>query len=130
MRSTTTKTGILLWTAQILLAALFLVAGGMKLVIPMDLLSAQAHLPGFFLRFIGVAEVLGGIGLVLPALLRIQPTLTPVAAAGLTVIMTGATMTSVLTMGPAGAIGPVIIGFITGSVAYGRWRVAPIEARA
>jgi hypothetical protein len=130
MRRTTTKTRILLWTAQALLAALFLFAAGMKLIIPMDVLAAQAQLPGPFLRFIAVAELLGGVGLVLPALLRIQPALTPMAAAGLTIIMIGATLTSVLTIGPAGAIGPVIIGIITAFVAYGRWRLAPVEARA
>jgi hypothetical protein len=130
MRHTPTQTGILLWTAQALLAALFLFAGGMKLIIPMDVLAAQAHMPGLFLRFIASAEVLGAVGLILPAWLRIQPALTPAAAVGLVVIMAGAVVTSVVTLGPAAAIVPLITGVVAAFVAYGRWRLAPISARA
>ena len=72
-----------LWIVQGLLALLFLFAGGMKLVLPIEELTAQMPLPGLFVRFIGVAEVLGAIGLVLPGLLRLRPGLTPLAAAGL-----------------------------------------------
>ena len=68
-----------LWIVQGLLALLFLFAGGMKLVLPMEQLEGSMPMPGAFLRFIGVAEVLGAIGLILPALLRIQPWLTPAA---------------------------------------------------
>jgi len=84
------KTSILLWTIQVLLAALFLLAGGMKLVSPTAALTQQVTLPGPFLRFIGVAEVLGALGLVLPGLLRLRTGLTPIAAAGLVIIMAGA----------------------------------------
>src|SRR5690349_20725495 len=76
----TRKIERLLWTAQALLAGLFLFAGAMKLMIPMDVLAAQAQMPGLFLRFIAVAEVLGATGLILPVLLRVWPALTPVAA--------------------------------------------------
>ena len=66
-----------LWIIQVLLALLFLFAGGMKLVIPPDVLASmgspnQIALPGWFVRFIGVAEVLGALGLLLPGLLRIK----------------------------------------------------------
>ena len=71
---------------QGLLAALFLFAGGVKLVLPLDQLTGPVPLPGWFVRFIGVAEVLGAIGLILPGLLRIRPGLTPLAAAGLVLI--------------------------------------------
>ncbi len=81
-----------LWTVQGLLALIFLFAGGMKLVLPIEALTKQMPLPGLFLRFIGVAEVLGAIGLILPGLLRIRPGLTPLAAAGLVIIMIGATV--------------------------------------
>jgi uncharacterized membrane protein YphA (DoxX/SURF4 family) len=83
---------ILLWILQILLALLFLFSGAIKLVLPVEEMTKQmpVHLPGLFLRFIGVCEILGGIGLILPALLRIEPWLTPLAAAGLLIIMIGA----------------------------------------
>jgi hypothetical protein len=84
-----------LWTVQGLLALVFLLAGGMKLVLPLQVLTAQLALPGLFVRFIGVAEVLGAIGLVLPGLLRLRPGLTPLAGAGLVIIMVGATVFTV-----------------------------------
>jgi hypothetical protein len=119
------KAGALLWTVQGLLAALFLFAGGMKLVIPIEALTAQAHLPGGFLRFIGVAEVLGAIGLILPGLLRIQPVLTPIAGAGLVIIMVGATVMTVAGGSVTGAAVPFVVGLLSLSVAYGRWPVVP-----
>jgi uncharacterized membrane protein YphA (DoxX/SURF4 family) len=60
------RTNLTLWTIQALLAALFLFAGGMKLMLPIEELTQQTQMPGLFIRFIGVAEVLGGIGLILP----------------------------------------------------------------
>ena len=79
-----------LWIVQGLLAALFLFAGVMKLVLPLDQMTGTVPLPGAFLRFIGVVEVLGAVGLILPSLLRIRPGLTPLAAGGLVIIMIGA----------------------------------------
>jgi uncharacterized membrane protein YphA (DoxX/SURF4 family) len=86
---------IALWIVQVLLAALFVFGGGMKLVLPIEKMTDQVALPGLFLRFIGVCELLGGIGLILPSLLRIRPGLTPLAATGLIVIMIGAVVMSV-----------------------------------
>ena len=86
----------MLWTVQTLLAALFLFAGAMKLVLPIEMMAGPVPLPGLFLRFIGVAEVAGGLGLVLPWLLKIRPVLTPVAAAALVVIMIGATAVTLI----------------------------------
>jgi len=114
-----------LWTIQVLLALLFLFAGGMKLVMPIEEMTKQIALPGLFLRFIGVAELLGGLGLVLPGLLRIRPGLTPLAAAGLVIIMIGATALT-LVIGPvAPALIPLVVGLLAVFVAYGRWRLAP-----
>ena len=114
-----------LWIAQVLLALLFLFAGGIKLVLPLEALKGPVPLSGLFLRFLGVCEVLGAIGLVLPGLLRIRPGLTALAAAGLVIIMIGAT-TITLASGPvAPALPPFVAGLLAAFVAYGRWRLAP-----
>jgi DoxX-like family len=94
-----------LWIVQVVLALLFLFAGGTKLVLPLEALTAQMPLPGLFVRFIGVAEVLGAIGLILPGFLRIRTGLTPLAAAS--------------------ALIPLVVGLLLAFVAYGRWRLAP-----
>ena len=113
-----------LWIVQALLAAIFLVSGGMKLILPLEVLTAQTPLPGLFVRFIGVAEVLGAIGLVLPGLVRIRPALTPLAAAGLVIIMLGATVLGVVIGDVAMAAIPLAVGLLAAFVAYGRWRPA------
>jgi len=114
---------IALWIIQALLAALFLFAGGMKLIIPIEEMTKQIAMPGWFLRFIGLAEVLGAIGLILPWLLRIRPILTPLAAAGLTVIMIGATVLTFIIGDVLSALVPFVTGMLCVFVGYGRWRL-------
>jgi hypothetical protein len=109
-----------LWTVQGLLAILFLFAGVTKLVLPVEAMAGPVHLPGPFLRFIGVAETLGALGLILPGLLRIQEVLTPVAATGLVVIMVGATVVTAMTGALAPALFPCVVGVLAASVAYAR----------
>ncbi len=118
-----------LWAVQALLAVVFLFAGGAKLVLPVEAMAQQMPLPGLFLRFIGVAEVLGAAGLILPGLLRIAPGLTPLAAAGLVVIMIGATVVTVASGEAALAGIPAVVGLLAALVAYGRWRLAPPRGR-
>jgi hypothetical protein len=118
-----------LWIVQGVLAALFLWAGGIKLVLPLDQLAGPVPLPGPFLRFIGVAEVLGALGLILPGLLRIRPGLTPLAATGLVIIMIGATAIGLAGDSVLLALIPAVVGLLAAFVAYGRWRLAPIKAR-
>lgn len=121
---------LVLWIVQVLLALLFIWGGGMKLVLPLEKLAGPVALPGAFLRFIGVAELLGGLGLILPSLLRIRPGLTPLAAAGLVIIMIGAVIiTLVGGVGVGLAVIPGVTGLLAAFVAYGRWRLAPIRAR-
>ena len=116
---------IALWIVQGLLAALFLFAGGAKLVLPLDQMAGPVALPGWFLRLLGVAEVLGALGLVLPGLLRIRPGLTPLAAAGLVIIMIGATVVTLVGGMVAVALMNVVVALLAAFVAYGRWRLAP-----
>jgi DoxX-like protein len=120
---------VLLWIVQGLLALIFLFAGGMKLVLPLEALAGPIPLPGLFMRLLGVAEVLGAIGLILPGLLRIRPGLTPLAAAGLVIVMTGATVITVVGGDVGVALVPLIVGLLSGSVAYGRSRLVPISGR-
>ena len=111
-----------LWIVQGLLALLFLFAGSMKLIVPIELLTAQMPLPlpGLFLRFIGTAEVAGALGLILPGLLRIRPLLTPLAACGLVIIMIGATVVTLAGGGGMSAVVPLMVGLLCTAVAYGR----------
>jgi hypothetical protein len=118
-----------LWVVQGLLALMFLLAGGMKLVLPLEALAGPVAFPGLFLRFIGVSEVAGAIGLILPSLLRIRPSLTPLAASGLAIIMAGATVTTMIAgMGVAAATVPLIVGALCGLIVYGRVTAVPIVA--
>src|SRR3954463_3034614 len=109
-----------LWIVQGLLAALFLFAGGMKLITPVEVLSAMSPFPGEFIRFIGVCEVLGAVGLILPYALRILPALTALAAAGLVVIMIGATVSTLAIGGGVMALPTVVLGLLAALVAFGR----------
>lgn len=114
-----------LWVIQGLLAVLFLFAGGVKLVMPPEAMTGPVALPLLFLRFIGVVEVLGAVGLILPMALRIRPRLTPLAAAGLAIVMIGATVITAMGGAIVPALGPLVIGLLAASVAYGRWQPAP-----
>jgi uncharacterized membrane protein YphA (DoxX/SURF4 family) len=116
---------IVLWIIQALLAALFLFAGVMKFVMSVEEMTKQIPLPGWFLHFIGIAEVLGAIGLVVPWLTGIRPGLTPLAAAGLVIIMIGATVLTLMTGGIAMALLPFVTGILCVFVAYNRWHPKP-----
>lgn len=120
---------VALWIIQALLALLFLFAGGVKLILPIEEMTKQMPMPGLFLRFIGVCEVLGGLGLILPGLLRIRPALTPLAAAGLVIIMIGAVAITVKSGMISSALFPLVVGLLLAFVAYGRWRLAPHRSR-
>jgi uncharacterized membrane protein YphA (DoxX/SURF4 family) len=126
--SSTRTVNRLLWTAQILAALLFLFAGSMKFLTPVEKMQeGPIVLPMAFLYFIGVCECLGALGLILPGLFRVRTWLTPLAAAGLTIIMIGATAITIEAMGVAAAILPAVAGIVTAWIAYGRTRVAPLD---
>jgi uncharacterized membrane protein YphA (DoxX/SURF4 family) len=122
---------MVLWILQVLLGLLFVWAGGFKLVAPIATMTSQMPIPmpGWFLRFIGVAELLGGLGLLVPGLLRMRPGLTPLAAAGLGIIMAGATAMTLAAGAVGPALFPLVVGLLLVLVAYGRWRLRPVLAK-
>jgi hypothetical protein len=122
LHQTSTRSTTRLWIAQGVLAALFLFAGAMKLITPTDILAAQSHMSGSFLKFIGVCETLGALGLVLPGLFRVHQYLTPLAAVGLVIIMVGAVATTIVQGQGVGAVVPALVGVIAAYIARGRSR--------
>jgi uncharacterized membrane protein YphA (DoxX/SURF4 family) len=118
------KLNVLLWVLQILLAMLFMFTGVLKFVMPIEEMTKQIALPAWFLHFIGAAEILGAIGLVLPGILRIRTGLTPLAAAALAVIMIGATAVNLKIGQHGAALTTVVVGLLLVFVAYNRRRMA------
>lgn len=121
-----------LWIVQILLGLAFIMAGIGKLTMPLDKLKARmAYVEDFplpFIRFIGAAEALGGVGLILPALTGILPILTPIAATGLVIIMLGAVATHVR-RGEYSVIAiNLVLLLLALFIAYGRFVAVPILA--
>jgi putative oxidoreductase len=118
-----------LWVVQILLALAFGMAGLMKLTTPAVELAKMLPFSVGLARFIGVSELAGALGLLLPALTRIRPLLTPLAASGLVLVMILAAIFHIL----RGEFGSVPVNFILGGlasfVAWGRLSAAPITAR-
>src|SRR6186997_1370208 len=105
--------GIGMWVGQGVLAGLFLFAGGFKLIAPAEMMTeGPVVLPVLLLRFIGLCEVLGAVGLILPGVFRIHRELTPLAAAGLVIIMIGATVLTAIGGEVSGAVMPLVAGII------------------
>lgn len=124
-----------LWVVQVLLAVVYLMAGGMKLTQPMDGLAAMGmsyatDLPEALTRFVGAMEVLGAIGLILPALTRILPWLTTLAAAGLSLVQVAAIVLHA-TRGETAVTLPanLVLLALALFVVWGRLRKAPITVR-
>src|SRR5689334_25224316 len=103
----------------------------MKFVMSVQQMNEQSPvvLPGLFIHFIGVCEILGAIGLILPALLRIKPGLTPLAAAGLAIITAGATVITLIGPIKGLALLPLVTCVLCIFVAFGRSRLRPISAK-
>jgi hypothetical protein len=108
-----------LWAAQAALAAIFVFAGAMKFIMSAD--DMGDTFPLAFMRFIGACELLGGLGMILPGALNIRRGLTPLAAAGLVIIMAGAVVTTAVTMGVLPALFPLAIGLVAAFVVRSRW---------
>ena len=132
--ATARRRNALLWTVQGFVAAVFLFSGSVKLTMPVAVLAQVSRLPGGFMKFIAVSELVGAVGLVLPGLLRIKPGLTPWAAVGLAIIMVGATIVTVAIQGIAPAAVPFIVGCLLVVIIRGRrdwasWRAPALEDR-
>lgn len=121
---------IALWVLQVLLAAAFL-AHGLLLLSPPPEIAAQmnAELPRWFWVFLGVAEVLAAVGLTIPGMTRVMPSLVPAAALGVVIVMIAATIWHLVRAEySSAAITAVLLAMAT-FTAYARWRIAPIRAR-
>jgi putative oxidoreductase len=124
---TANKTSVALWTAQGFLALFFALASGApKLLLPMQMIPMPLPLPELFVRCIGVAEVCGALGLILPGMLHIRTRLTLLAAVCLVALTMCAAVYQVAAQQPANAVFALAIGLIAAFVAYGRWRLAPL----
>jgi uncharacterized membrane protein YphA (DoxX/SURF4 family) len=122
---------IALWVVQVLLALAFLAHGLMFLFPPASLLEVMnATISPPFRLFLGVAEVLAAFGLTLPGITRIMPGLISCAAAGLMIIMVGATVFHISRGEISAAITTTILLCLSTFVAYMRWKVLPIQSRA
>jgi len=125
---------ISLWVAQVLIALMFLMTGTMKTTQPIEELSKSMSWVNDFssgmVRFIGASELLGGIGLLLPSLLRIRPFLTPLAALGLFMVMVFAFIYHV-NKGEYELL-PInsILGTIALFIVWGRYKKVPIQPKA
>jgi uncharacterized membrane protein YphA (DoxX/SURF4 family) len=121
---------VLLWVLQVLLAMAFFAHGWLLLAPPAEMLQQMAAvMPDWFRLFLGVAEVLAAIGLTLPGITRIQPGLISWAAAGLMIVMVGATVLHSTRGETSSAITTALLFVLLTCVAYLRWKVRPISPR-
>jgi len=121
---------ILLWVLQVLLAVVFIAHGLLLLMPPPDIAAQMVmSLPRSFWVFLGVAEVAAAIGLTLPGLTRVMPSLVTWAAVGIMIVMISATIYHVMRNEISPAVVTFVLLLMATFVAYVRLRVMPIEAR-
>jgi uncharacterized membrane protein YphA (DoxX/SURF4 family) len=119
-----------LWILQVLLAAAFLAHGWLFLSPPPEIVDQMnASLPRWFTLFLGVAEVLAAVGLLLPGVTRIAPSLVAWAAAGIMIVTASATIYHVARAEYSSAAITLVLFAMATAVAYMRYRVVPIPAR-
>jgi uncharacterized membrane protein YphA (DoxX/SURF4 family) len=121
---------ITLWILQVLLAAAFLAHGLLFLFPPADIaVQMNATLPRWFQLFLGIAEVAAAVGLTLPGLTRVKPWLVPWAAAGVIIVMIAATIWHMWRAEYSSAAATFVLLGMAVTVAYLRFKVAPIQPR-
>lgn len=121
---------IVVWVVQVLLAAMFLWHGSLFLFPPpelLDIMNTQFGVP--FRTFLGVMEILAGIGIILPALTRILPWLTTWAAVGMMIVVGSAAIFHATRGETSSATMTLILFLLAAFVAYMRWKVVPIAPR-
>jgi hypothetical protein len=122
---------VTLWALQILLGLFMALASGLpKLVVPIEMLPMPIPIPGPLLVTIGVLEIAGGLGLILPGLLKIRPGLTSLAAAGLGLVAIGGAAYQVAAGEPGNAVFAFAIAALSAFIAYGRWQLVPHRPRS
>jgi uncharacterized membrane protein YphA (DoxX/SURF4 family) len=122
---------VFIWIVSALLALGFLAVGAAKLFAPAADLASSAHgVPVVLLRIAGVTEVLGALGLILPAATRIMPILTPIAAAGLAVQMLAASIVNVFTKQYGSIAMTALLLVLSAGVAWARFGPYAIEPRS
>jgi putative oxidoreductase len=121
---------IMLWILQVLLAAAFAAHGWMLVSPPPELLPIMNEQLGVPFRiFLGVAEIAGAIGLLLPAMTRKMPWLTPLAAGCLAFVVASATVLHLSRGETSASVTTAILFLLCAFVAYGRWRVRPVAPK-
>lgn len=133
MKQSSKALNISLWVGQVILATMFIMAGVMKSTQPIEELGKALpwvnEVSAGLVRFIGISELLGGIGILLPSLLRIKPVLAPLAAAGLAVVMVLAFVYHIV-KGEYSVLGiNVLLAAIALFVAWGRYKKVPILSK-
>ena len=120
----------LLWVLQVLLGIQFFFVGIAHFIVPPGLPAMMAWMydlsPGLH-YFTGVAEILAGLGFILPGLTRIQTRLTPLAALGIVALLAGATVFHINRNELANVALTVVLAGLAGFIAYGRWRLSPLK---
>jgi uncharacterized membrane protein YphA (DoxX/SURF4 family) len=121
---------ILLWVLQVLLAVVFLAHGWLLLSPPPEIaVQMNAAMPRWFQLFLGVAEALAAVGLILPGLTRVLPSLVIAAAVGIMIVMASATVFHLVRGEISSAAITLVLLAVAAFVAYMRQRVLPITVR-
>ena len=123
---------IILWILQFLLGIYFFLIGVMHFIVPPNLpppMHWMYELPTWLHYFSGTAEILGGLGLILPGVTRIQTRLTPLAAFGLVLVMIGAVIYHIPRGEVTNLVTNIVLAALLAFVAYGRLRLVPLTDR-
>jgi uncharacterized membrane protein YphA (DoxX/SURF4 family) len=127
------RMNVILWVLQILLGLYFIAVGVMHFIVPPGLpapMQWMYELPTWLHYLSGTAEILGGLGLILPGVTRIQTRLTPLAALGLILVMLGAAVFHIIRGESNNIVQNLILAALLAFVAYGRLRLHPLPERA
>jgi uncharacterized membrane protein YphA (DoxX/SURF4 family) len=123
---------ILLWVLQVILRVYFFYTGILHFTLPPGLpaqLGWMYELPPALHYISGTAEILAGLGLILPGLTRIQTRLTPLAALGLVLVMIGAAIWHFSRNESVNIVMNFVLATLSGFIAYARWKIRPLKTK-